>query len=88
MLLLASALLGLSGGSIQPLWGSSMAARFAAAHFGKVMGRAFIAINMSAVGAPAKGRIYDATGSYKAVLSRLRRSRSATAGSFALNSDG
>jgi MFS family permease len=85
ILIAAVAMLGLAGGSIQPLWGSSMAARFGAASFGKVMGLGFIAINVSAFGAPALGRIYDVTSSYRIGFLTFLAVTLAAAGVFTLH---
>ena len=57
--------LGVAGGSILPLMGSVMSARFELAVFGRVMGFVMLTISLASLGPILAGGAYDATGSYR-----------------------
>lgn len=64
MLMVGAACVGFACGGVLPLAGAVLAAEFGAASFGRVMGLAYVVLNVSACGPLLAGVIYDRTGAY------------------------
>ena len=67
-LLLAAALLGLSGGGLLPVMGIVFAARFGIASFGKVMGLVVLLMAAASLGSVYAAWTYDLFGSYNSAF--------------------
>lgn len=63
-LMLGASLCGFAAGAVQPLLGATLAAAFGPASFGRVIGLAYLFINVSAFGPIIAAGFFDRTGSY------------------------
>ena len=64
VLLFGVVLVGLSGGSLLPMMGIIVSARFDVSSFGRAMGLLMLTLAFASLGPLAAGWIYDRTGSY------------------------